>query len=471
MKTSHSILSLMGIALLAGCQSAPIQSAAEAVRIPADDDLAQLYMRSTTPVSETLWTTYINYDESKVKPYTLPEIKARNTAEWEVCERPATLQHFKDCLYGKFPGRPDRLRTQLLSEKRDALDNTAIRREIRIVCEMADGRSFDFDMLLYVPKNAVVPPPVFVGLNFSGNQYNTPEKDVRMTRAAVPQYDEHGWGYMVPCPESWRGRGLEAWNYRAAIQRGYAVAVAAAGEICPDHPNGFRSSVFTLFYPDRDLRPEWEIPFHEYKTEHWRRPVSVIGAWAWGLSRMLDALEKEPLVDAQRAVVIGHSRLGKAALWAGANDQRFKMVISNNSGCGGAALSRRNFGTDLFMHEVMSPHFFAGAAIDYAVHPETLPVDQHQLLALIAPRALYVASSSEDYGADFKGEFLAARAASPVWAFYGKSGIEPATELPAVDAPMGGDTVRYHLKRGKHSITAYDWQQYYDFADRVFGKR
>ena len=443
--------------LLAGC-------AMEDNCLPPDETGAMVAFQQVAPYTESLWKFGRNTDESKVGNYVLPEIRSKTAAEWESVERPAVLQAFKDTMYGEMPPAPDRLRLELLAEKDNALDGLAIRKEIRIHCEMDNGRRFYFDMLLYVPKRVIAPPPVFVGLNFSGNQCNTPETDVRMTRSMYQDFA--GDLHMKPCTA--RGKNLKAWNYTEAMKRGYAVATAAYGEICPDHLNGLKKSGFTLFYEPEDLRSDYEVPFAEIKSKKWQRRLSLVGAWAWGLSRMLDALEREPLVDAGKAMVIGHSRNGKAALWAGACDQRFAAVISNNSGCGGAKLTRRNFGETLKILYWEKRAWLCGGIIDYVDRVEALPVDQHQLLALVAPRNLYVASATLDLNADPKGEFLAAQAASPVWRLYGKSGLDDA-KMPPPDQTIGGD-VSYHIRTGKHGILPWDWQQYYDFADRAFKK-
>ena len=151
--------------------------------IPPDNPGAELAFLQSAIYTEALWKNEFNRDEAKVRSYTLPEIKSRTVEEWEKEERPLLLQQFKDILYGEMPPAPDKLELELLAEKDNALDGLAVRKEIRIHCGMNNGKKFDFDMLLYVPKNVTAPPPVFVGLNFSGNQANTPEDDVRMTRA------------------------------------------------------------------------------------------------------------------------------------------------------------------------------------------------------------------------------------------------------------------------------------------------
>jgi len=435
-------------------------------RVVPDEETAIAAFQQVAAYTETLWINDYNSDESKVRQYTLPEIKSKTREEWENSERPELLRQFKHILYGDMPGKPDEMHLELLAQKDDALDGLAVRKEIRLHFGMKNGRRFNFDMLVYIPKNAPGPVPVFVGLNFSGNQANTPETDVRMTRLMVQDF-----GTDMRMKPLWRPRGakLESWNYVEAMKRGYAVATACYGEVCPDHLNGLKNSGFTLFYDEKELRSEYEIPFCEQKRGRTRRNLSVIGAWAWGLSRMVDALESEPLVDTSKAMVIGHSRNGKAALWAGICDPRFAIVFSNNSGCGGASLSRRNFGETLRILYWEKRSWVSGNLVDYIDDPTRLPFDQHQLIALAAPRRVYVASATLDNTADPKGEFLSAQAGSKVWEFYGKKGLD-VDRMPPPDTPVG-DHVRYHLRTGKHAITAWDWAQYYDYADRVFGRR
>jgi len=194
----------------------------------------------------------------------------------------------------------------------------------------------------------------------------------------------------------------------------------------------------------------------------------AIGAWAWGLSRILDYLQTDGSINSKKVVLTGHSRLGKAALWAAANDTRFAIVVANESGEGGAALSRRWIGETVKRINTAFPHWFVAHYKQYNDNVLALPVDQHILLALIAPRPLYVASAEEDTWADPKREFLGAKNAEPVYALFGKKGLG-VKEMPGVNHPVG-ETIKYHIRAGKHDMTLYDWQQYLDFADNEFKK-
>jgi hypothetical protein len=399
-----------------------------------------------------------NYDEARVPAYTLPEplrfedgTPVRAAREWAGRRRAEVLRLFEEHVYGRSPGPPAGMRSVVVETDSRALGGLATRRQVRIHLDgTEEGPSFE--VLLYVPNGAPRPVPAFLGLNFGGNHSVHPDPALRLPRSWMregPGVVDHR------ATEAGRGAGAAAWPVERILDRGYALATAYYGDLEPDHAEGWKDGVRARIGPGAAGR---------FAPDDW----GAIGAWAWGLGRALDVLAKDPDVDGRRVAVLGHSRLGKAALWAGAQDERFALVVSNDSGEGGAALARRQFGETTARITSTFPHWFAPRLREYAGREEALPVDQHMLLALVAPRPLYVASATEDLWADPRGEFLAAKAAEPVYRLLGREGLGVG-ELPSPDRPVGG-SIGYHLRTGKHALTAYDWEQYLDFADRHLGK-
>jgi hypothetical protein len=400
----------------------------------------------------------INNDEAKVPPYVLPDPlqqsdgkRISDSQQWIQYQRAAMLKLFADNVYGRMPGKPKNMHFKIYSIDSFALGGIAIRKQITIFFSKGDS-SPSMNLLLYLPNQAKKPVPVFIGLNFYGNQTINADTGIRISDRWVMNDSAIGITNNR-ATESSRGKDSSKWAVEEIIRRGYGLATVYYGDLEPDNPEGWKTGIRTT------MKKELSINENEW---------GAIGAWAWGLSRMMDYLETDPAVDAKKIVITGHSRLGKACLWAAANDQRFAIVVSNDSGEGGAALSKRWFGETIERINTSFPHWFAPAYKQYNKHPELLPVDQHILLALMAPRPLYVSSASEDWWADPKGEFLSAKNAEPVYALFGKKGLE-VDEMPPVDHPVG-ETIRYHIRTGKHDFTLYDWQQYLDFADKQFDR-
>ncbi len=392
------------------------------------------------------------YDEAKVPPYTLPDplicldgTKVTTPELWRTKRRPEILDLFRTHMYGKAPiGKPAEMTFEVFDLDKNALNGKATRKQVRILFTGKPDRP-SMDLLIYLPNDVKHPVPVFLLLNFFGNHAIHPDPAIRIK----PIWFK---GEQVTPPEDSRGRDRSI-PVEKILARGYGVATAYYGDIAPDFAGSFQHGVFAAF--DK-LFGEKRPP------DAW----GAISAWAWGLSRALDYFEVDKDIDAERVVVLGHSRLGKTALWAGAQDERFAIVISNNSGCGGAALSRRRFGETVAIINSAFPHWFCENFKRYNNRENELPIDQHMLVALIAPRPVYIASADEDLWADPRGEFLAAKFADPVYKLLGTEGL-PAQEMPALNQPVMG-TIGYHIRSGGHGLTEYDWERYMDFADKHF---
>jgi (4-O-methyl)-D-glucuronate---lignin esterase len=422
----------------------------------------------------------INYDESKIPAYTLPDaLRLQNgqpvtdAQTWQTKRRPEILRLFESEVYGHAPGRPKNMKFEVTSKDQPALNGLATRREVTVYFT-GPKEGPQMTILLYLPRRAPKPVPAFIGLNFNGNHAVNADPGITLSRRWMSAGKNEGVVDHRATEEA-RGKSASRWPVEKILGRGYALATVYYGDIEPDYAEGWKQGVRAVFNVDGTLRATQEASeaapaAHpsgappDASPEDW----GAIAAWSWGLSRALDYLETAPDVDAKRVALIGHSRLGKTALWAGASDERFALVISNDSGCGGAALSRRRFGETVQRINTSFPHWFCGNFKKYNGREDDLPVDQHELIALVAPRPVYVASAHEDQWADPHGEFLSAKLAEPVYQLFGRPGLGVA-DMPAVNHPVG-TTIGYHIRTGKHDVTDYDWDQYLAFADRHLGK-
>lgn len=405
----------------------------------------------------------LNYDEAKVAPYVLPDPlvlssgeKVTDAATWWQKRRPEILRLFEDEIYGRAPSPPRSIAFRVRSVDKTAYGGKATRKLVTVfLLGNTDGPALE--LVLYLPNNRPGPAPVFLALNYGSHTIN---RDPAIPIAANWLRDrENALTFRGAPPASphdvVRGGAATRWPIERILDRGYGLVTAYYGDLAPDINDGFKHGIQRWFY-----RPGQTLP----APDEW----GFISAWAWGFSRAMDYLQQDQDVDARRVAITGHSRLGKTTLWAGALDPRFALVVSSCSGHGGAALSRRNFGETTEWAVLADPDRYAANYRRFSRNESALPVDQHMLVALIAPRPVYIISATEDGWADPKGEFLGAKGADLVYRLLGTDGFA-AEEMPAPEQPVMS-TIGYHIHTGLHDVTPYDWERTMDFADRHLPK-
>ena len=366
----------------------------------------------------------------------------KTVRQWERVRRPELMTMFQKEMFGIMPARPSELYFELLSEDTTALGGKATRKEVKVYLD--GSRTLYMTLLMYVPNDRKGPVPAFLGANFKGNHGTSEDETILMP--TEEQIKAYGQKYKF----SERGANARRWPYEYIVSQGYAVVTFCREDVDPDWHDGFANGVHGL------LDAGTERPADSWGT---------IAAWSWGLSRAMDYLVLDETIDSRKVAVFGHSRLGKAALWAGACDERFALVYSNDSGCSGAAISRRCQGETVRVINEKFPHWFCENYHKYGDKEDSLPFDQHELIALIAPRPVYVASASKDDWADPKGEMLSLVYASPVYELYGYDAFV-AEDLPPVNTSITSQRMGYHLREGVHDMLPFDWEQFIAFADR-----
>src|SRR5579863_8900182 len=349
----------------------------------------------------------VNYDEAKVGSYTLPDPltlangqPVRDAKTWTEKRRPEIVRLFEENEYGRSPGRPGSLSFDVFERAAPALQGKAIRRQVSI--RFAGDKRADF--LLYLPANSLKPAPLLLNISFSANSATVDDPGVKEGEVWGPDKKR------IPVSQARRFGKIDV---ARLLDAGFGFGTIYYGDIDPDFAGGIQYGVRAPF-----LKPGQSEP----APDEW----GTIGAWAWGLSRVMDYLETDKSVDPKRVAIFGVSRLGKTVMWAGAHDTRFALVIASCSGEGGAAISRRNYGETVAHLTAPSryPYQFCANYGKFAQHVDQMPVDANMLVALMAPRPVLLQTGDKDYWSDPKGEFLAAVAAAPVFRLFGKQGLD-----------------------------------------------
>lgn len=434
MNSPFSKSCLCAFAVLVAASTSPAAEAPPAVDLGSD--------ANGNPLRRSALTGHVsNYDESKVGTYTLPEPlvlqngqRVKDAADWWAQRRPEILAAYENEIYGRVPERAPQVTSETISTDEHALNDTAVHQHLQVRFG-AEPSSVPVNVHLYLPRGAKAPVPVFLHLTFFTSTAEPAKAPVVATGSLS--------GTATPRPS-------EAGPIADFLAKGFGYALLRYTEIQPDNATTSQTGVQSLAYAPGQTQPadgEW----------------GTIATWAWGASRILDRLSNDPAIDAKRVGLIGHSRLGKTVLWAGATDPRFALIFSSCAGEMGSALARRDYGETLDDMVGRFPWQFSARLVKYAGRWNELPVDAHLLISLCAPRPVFITGGTKDQWADPKGEFLAAVAAGPVYRLLGKKGLGT-TELPPVDTPLIEGSLGFHYHTGGHTITSEDWNAFLEFA-------
>lgn len=377
--------------------------------------------------------------------------RVNSADQWKNERRPELKKLFQHYMYGYMPAAPEKIETKVERENKQYFGGKATKKEVTI--SFGPPGTPPIHLLLVVPNGRTKASPVFVGMNFCGNHALVDDPTVALPTVWMPARCPGCEGNVAA--DSGRGKQIDVWDIEHTIQRGYAVATFYSGDIDPDKPD------FT-----DGVHPHY---FKKGQTQPGPRDWGTIAAWAWGISRAVDYLHANPDIDTARIAVVGHSRLGKTALLAGAFDERIDLIIPLQAGCGGTSPSRGKVGESVERINTSFPHWFNDEFPKFNADPSKLPFDQHCLVALCAPRPVLFANAQEDTWANPDGQFDVLKAADPVYRLLNAGGLD-AKSMPElnrlVDSKLG-----YYIRPGKHSMTPDDWKVFLDFADKHFGKR
>jgi hypothetical protein len=393
------------------------------------------------PLRRAIRTGHVsNYDEAKVPPYTLPDplkfadgTPVSDAKAWQTRRRPEILRVYETQIFGRLPGNVPKVQWQVTDTDSNAHDGRVVRKQV--VGKVGDGpRAVQINLTVYTPARVSKPVPVILLANFGGGNAQPPAPARGSTAPALPLGEP-------PVADD-------------ILKRGWGYATLRYQDIQPDRADTLTEGVIGL-----TLAPGQSHP----APEEW----GAITAWAWGISRAIDYLASDPSVDAKRIALQCHSRLGKTALWASATDERIAAVFASCSGEMGAALSRRDWGETVDDMAQNFPWWFNGNFQQWAGRWNEMPVDAHMLIALSAPRPVYITGGTGDQWADPVGEFLAGVAAGPVYRLLGKKDLGTST-LPPLDTPITSGELGWHYHTGPHTASPADWQGFLTFLDKYF---
>jgi hypothetical protein len=368
---------------------------------------------------------------------------------WISKRRPELNAFFQYYMYGYAPAAPAKVTATVEREDNRFFGGKATKKEVTIAFGPADCPKIH--LLLVIPNARKGPAPVFLGMNFCGNHALVADPSVALPTAWI--YSHYPGVKDNHATEAGRGTQIDVWAVEQSIDRGYAVATFYSGDVDPDRP---------------DVREGIQPHFRKKGTQPGPHDWGTIAAWAWGLQRAVDSLQTDKDIDRSRIAVVGHSRLGKTALLAGAFDERIALLIPHQAGCGGTAPSRGKVGESVKQINTAFPHWFNGAFKEFNDQPDRLPFDQNCLVALVAPRPVLFSNAVEDTWANPAGQFEVLLAADPVYRFLGVEGLG-AKQMPA-PRKLLNSRLGYYIRPGKHSMTREDWKVFLDFADRHLGK-
>lgn len=385
----------------------------------------------------------VNYQEDSVGMYTLPALlkchdgqAVTNSKMWVQKRRPELLKMVEEIQFGKAPARPAEMSFKVFDKGTQAFDGKALRKQVTIYLTK-DTTDNKLNLVIYTPAAARGSVPLLMNMSFSAYNQIIPDSGLRVGDI----WTKEGKRIKAEQPSA-----FGKMNIVQFLDAGIGFATAYYGDIEPDFKNGINHGIRKKY-----LKPGQAEP----ASDEW----GAISSWAWGLSRVMDYLETDKQIDSKRVALQGASRLGKTVLWAGVRDVRFKLVVASISGEGGAALSRRNYGETI--QHITDPsrykYQFASNYHEYAGNVNSMPIDAHMLVALMAPRPLLLQTGNTDYWSDPKGEFLSAVAASPAYALFGKKGPGASVMPAAGDTSLLMNDLGYYMHEGGHTVLSGDW--------------